>query len=190
VAILKIKNPGDEATLGIAELEIVPSTDPKMGNQVKFTTLTGDTLYVGESSVLRQLDRCGVAEIADLAGKTIHFSRAANKNPAFPPYWDLDKARPEDVATPKPNGKPVTTSKRAEGITAGTLPGDEAALPILLAEGDADPWAVIVKKQRQCIAEAKHDLLALKAAGLSAEEIRAIFAQASTLLIERSKKGA
>lgn len=104
---IELKKPGEEATLAITAVEVLAGDK---GNMVRFTTPTGDELSVSEGAVARQLDLCKVAEIPELAGRILHFSRKANKNPAHQPYWNISLATAEDVRKmvlpPKPNGKP------------------------------------------------------------------------------------
>lgn len=187
MTILKIKNVGDEATLAIAEVEVVPSTDPKMGNQVKFTTLTGDEVYVGESAVIRQLTRCGVEELSDLAGKIIHFSRAANKNPKFPPYWNLDRANEADfVKAANGNGKPPIASALPTNKPKH-VPGDEddsAYADSLMGDVDnsGSSFATLKSRYKECVD------FASVAWGKDTSDV-ALVAAAATLFIERSRRG-
>lgn len=125
MTLLKLKNAGDEATLEIASVEIVTG---EFGQDVKFDTANGDTLYVPESSVLRQLDRTGVAEIADLSGKTLRFHRAENKKKGGKPFWDIDLARPGDL---KPSG--------ANGNGRPAAPPASAPKPKPIAAQQPDP---------------------------------------------------
>jgi hypothetical protein len=180
MSIIKLKNAGEEITLGIAAVEIVPATDPKMGAQVKFTDVNGDDLYVGESAVLRQLDRCGVSEIAELAGQNIHFSRAANtKNPGFPPFWNLDKARNGDtVKSSGSNGK-SPAPPRTETPQVGRLPGDSDTA-----------FDEIVNRYGECLQTAQTEIVpTLKKAGyeIGTSELLSI---AATLYIARQRVGA
>jgi hypothetical protein len=178
MSIIKLKNAGEEITLEIAAVEIVPSQDPKMGAQVKFDTPSGDTLYVGESAVERQLDRCGVATIEELAGQTIHFSRAANKNPAFPPYWNLDKARNGDVVA-KPNGA-------APKATAPKAPAPPYSSPGLLP-GENPKFDDLINSYGECLAAANSEIApVLKKAGyeVTAETLTSV---AATLFIQRTR---
>jgi hypothetical protein len=180
MSIIKLKNAGEEITLEIAAVEIVPSQDPKMGAQVKFDTPSGDTLYVGESAVERQLDRCGVATIEELAGQTIHFSRAANKNPAFPPYWNLDRAREGDkVAKPtNGNGAAKATAPKAPAVpysSPGLLPGENPKFDDL------------INSYGECLVAANSEIApVLKKAGyeVTAETLTSV---AATLFIQRTR---
>lgn len=179
MATLKLKNAGEEITLAVAAVEIVPSSDPKMGAQVKFTDVNGDDLYVGESAVTRQLDRCGVADIEDLVGQNIHFSRAANKNPAFPPYWNLDRAREGDVIKTNGNGAAKPTVTKAESPSIGRLPGD--------ADTAFDG---IINRYGECLVAAQAEIVpTLKKAGYTVSTAD-LLAATATLFIERNKRGA
>lgn len=191
MAILKLKNAGEEMTLAVASVEIVPSTDPKMGAQVKFVDVNGDALFVGESAVERQLDRCGVATIPELAGHNIHFSRAANKNPKFPPYWNIDKARDGDVV--HTNGKPQesVTSRlaRESNYQDGPLPGEEAEYADHLAkQGGAFDFDAIVSRYGECLLAVRQEIApTLDKAGFKMTTSD-LLASTATLFIERNKR--
>ncbi len=101
MGILKLKEAGDTATLVITACEKV---EGEYGMQVKFDADNGDVIYVPQSSVDRQMDRMGVADYASCVGKTLTFFRAPNHKPGGKPFWNIDKARAEDVRTPRTNG--------------------------------------------------------------------------------------
>jgi hypothetical protein len=126
MAILKLAEPGSSLTMEVADVEVVSGD---FGKQVMFENDSGDVLYVPESSVTRQLDRVGVAEIEDLRGRAVHFSRSTTMSKAGKPFWNLDKATKDDLATktaPKTNGKPVVASALSQNEhNVGWLPGDE-----------------------------------------------------------------
>jgi hypothetical protein len=115
MSILKLAEAGEETTLDLAAAEIV---EGNFGKQVKFVDKQGDVLFVPLSSVERQLDRCGVADVSDLAGRAIHFSRAPSNKPGGKPYWNMDKARNGDAKKPaKQAVEPYESPAR--------LPGEE-----------------------------------------------------------------
>ncbi len=138
MAIIKLKNEGDEATLDIVKAESVAG---EYGQQVRFDIKGGDTLYVPESSVLRQLDRCKVADISELSGRTIHFFRAPNSKKGGSPFWNIDAARPEDVRTPPSNGNTKTAPKPYVQEEVGSLPNDDSAYADSLVKGNYNPHA-------------------------------------------------
>lgn len=202
MAILKLATAGEQATLAIKNVEVVKGD---YGQQVRFDTLTGDTLYVPESSVLRQLDRVGVAEIADMAGMIVHFSRAPNaKKPGAAPFWNLDRARPEDFRDePKNgNGKSVATQEPdppKKNPNAQTVPGGvddktfadslvnagseiDAELKAKISPDEPTPWDTLVVKYKQCVAAA------CEAWGENDSSSEALVAAAATLFIARNQK--
>lgn len=155
MAILKIKEVGDEATVTISAVELVPSTDPKMGNQIKFDTTEGDTIYVSEGAVERQLVRIGVESIDKIPGQTIRFSRAANKNPAFPPYWNIDRTsagqkQAQQKLLPNENGDEDYLDEYLDQQRAGHHQ-ETGAPPAAQA---VSQFAVLVKKYKECVAAA------------------------------------
>lgn len=191
MAILKIKEVGDEATVTIHSVEIVPSNDPKMGAQVKFETTDGDDLYVSEAAVERQLVRIGVANISDIPGQTIRFSRGANKNPKFPPYWNLDHASPlkagaqpllpnetgdEDYLPHQGDVEAVAGATAARYALAAPArhPGDEPGF-------DDTAFGQLCQKYRECIS------VAHEAWGKDCGD-DALVAAAATLFIARNQQ--
>jgi hypothetical protein len=177
MAILKLQEAGEEITL---DLESVSIVEGNFGQQVKFDANTGDCLYVPLSSVERQLDRCGVAEVAELTGKTIHFSRAASNKPGGKPFWNLDKARNGDVVA-KPNGAaPKTSAPKAPAVpysSPGLLPGENPLFDEL------------INKYGECLAAANSEIApVLKKAGyeVTADTLTSV---AATLFINRTRAG-
>jgi hypothetical protein len=128
MSILKLTEPGSSLTFEVADLEIVKGD---LGEQVKFETKSGDILYVPSASVTRQLDRVGVAEIDDLKGREVHFSRSEQLGKNGKPFWNLDKAKASDTrtnGTPTTNGTPRSKAPVASAFepeSFGRLPGDE-----------------------------------------------------------------
>jgi hypothetical protein len=164
MSILKIQEAGEELTLELTAAEIV---EGNFGQQVKFEDKNGDVLYVPLSSVERQLDRCGVAEVSDLTGKSIHFSRAASNKPGGKPFWNLDKARNGDAV--KTNGAaPKASAPKAEAYESpGRLPNED--------------FRELVLRYRECAAAAN------EAWGKDTSD-QALVAAAATLFIERNRK--
>ncbi len=112
MSILKLKEAGDTAVLNITACEAV---EGDYGTQIKFEADNGDTLYVPQSSVDRQMDRIGVPDYADCVGKQLRFFRAPNNKPGGKPFWNIDQARSGD--TPSTNGKsPVSAGPYVEAI--------------------------------------------------------------------------
>lgn len=181
MSILKIKNVGDEATLAIADVEVVEGDN---GNQIKFETIGGDILYVTESAVMRQLVKCGVAEVADLAGQIIHFSRAANKNKSFAPYWNLSRATEADIK------KAATVSGNGSSANVGRLPGEEHnSNPPDEAPTQDELKAALFAAHSRCfkhVCDKYVPYAAEKGVELSLEGVSALTAQ---LWIELNKRG-
>jgi hypothetical protein len=171
MTILKLKEAGDEAVLAIAAVEVVKGD---YGEQVKFTTASGDVLFVPSSSVERQLDRVGVAEIADLAGLNVHFSRAASK-PGKAPYWNLDRAREGDPA-PKTNGAPP----KAEPYES----------PRRLPNEEPTGFSEILKQYDECISESIGFAHRIVKAGIPGVDGSTVSSLAATLMIARQKANA
>lgn len=169
--ILKLKEAGEEATLAIASADIEKG---QYGEQVKFVTVSGDVLYAPLASVVRQLDRIGVADIPEIAGRIIHVSRSASNKPGASPYWNFSKATADDVrksangngAAKSPPAKPVSNYE-----TPLRLPGE--------AVGGFDG---LVEKYRECVQAASN---------IYGDNIndQALVAAAATLLIQREKSG-
>lgn len=190
--ILRLKNDGDEATLNISTAAVVQG---QYGEQVKFDTGEGDTLYVPIDSVRRQLDRTGVAEIEDLSGKTLHFGRVAGKNGVI--FWNIDGARPQDVpgVHPKTNGKPVVAQQPdppKKNPNAKTVPGgtddSEYADSLVEEEKEPTPFDALCAKYRECFSEAV-SVSALATTALNLEvSSEALAAMAATLFIARNQK--
>jgi hypothetical protein len=129
MAILKLKNAGEEATLAIESAEIEQG---QYGEQVKFSIVGGDVMWVPLGSVVRQLDRCKAADIPDLSGKTLHFFRAPNSKAGSAPFWNIDLANDDDISkantpAPKTNGKPP--------VATALLPNENGSEPYLQETG-------------------------------------------------------
>ncbi len=180
MSIIKLQDAGAEATLKIVACEAVEGT---YGMQVKFDADNGDTLYVPQSSVDRQMDRIGVPEYADIVGQTIHFFRAPNSKPGGKPFWNIDRAVASDVPTPaKTNGKPV--------VAQALLPNENGTEEYLT--GNAGPgmpkevsgFDQLVAKYAECMDAVTELLNARKATADS----QAYAAMVATLYISRNQK--
>jgi hypothetical protein len=183
MSILKLTEPGSTLTMEVASVEVVKGD---FGEQVKFTDRGGDALFVPESSVTRQLDRVGVAEIEELNGKAIHFSRSTTMSKAGKPFWNLDKATKDDLATktaPKTNGKLVVASA-FEPESIGRLPGDEVETGG--APTEASGFDVVVEKYAECFNEAAGFAQRAKGLGIPVD-LAGISAVAATLFIARNQ---
>jgi hypothetical protein len=182
MAILSLKKAGEEATLDITNAEQVQG---QYGEQVKFTTDTNDILFVPLSSVQRQLDRCGVAEVEELSGKSLHFSRSQAKN-GTTVYWNIDKAREGDTKTaPKANGKPVVAQALSQNEHyVGTLPGDEVETGGPPTETSG--FDTVVEKYAECFNEAAGFAQRAKTLGIPVD-LAGISAVAATLFIARNQ---
>ncbi len=196
MAILKLKLAGEEATLAISTAEVVQG---QYGEQVKFSVDNGDVLYVPLDSVRRQIDRCGVGEIDELSGRTLHFSRAAGKNGVV--FWNIDKARPDDVRTPKSNGNghtngallPYETSDEGEYETGGPPPTPAKAAPRAIPAptpeaATEDKFAALCEKYDEC---AKHIVTVIVPAMRKNDipvDCQGVFAGIATLLIARRQE--
>jgi hypothetical protein len=174
MAILKLQEAGEEITLDLVSVEVVQGN---FGQQVKFDANTGDCLYVPLASVERQLDRCGVADVSELSGKTIHFSRAASNRPGGKPFWNLDRAREGDVVA-KPNGKPPVSKPAAVPYSSpGLLPGENPRFDDL------------INSYGECLAAANSEIApVLKKAGyeVTSDTLTSV---AATLFIQRTRAG-
>lgn len=125
MAVIKIPNVNDTTTFHVVKCEVVESpniTDPKTGQpqeQVKFTAPNGDTLFVGREPADRALTRLGFADgeqvlYGDVDGWTLRFYRVANKNPAYKPYFNIDKVTDGDHA---PSPTPTAAPQKAPAAT-------------------------------------------------------------------------
>ncbi len=158
--ILRLKEPGDTATLTITGCELVQG---EYGPQIKFDADNGDTIYVPQSSVDRQVDRMGVGDYADCVGKTLTFFRAPNHKPGGKPWWNIDQARTEDVRTPRTNGNGAKLLPYETGDedylqeTGGPPQATQAKAAPRPAVADAidatDKFAALCEKYDEC---AKH----------------------------------
>lgn len=167
MAILKLKDAGDEATLDIVTAAVIQG---EYGMQVQFDANTGDTLYVPLSSVERQLDRCGVATVEELSGRTLHFFRAPNHKPGGKPFWNIDSAKPGDVVKTNGNGKPA-----AQYETPARLPGED---------DEPNGFDLLLKKYTECVSESVGLAQRIAKAGIAVDG-SAVSAMAATLFIAR-----
>jgi hypothetical protein len=109
MATLTLKEPGESAFLTI---EAASRLEGEHGTQIQFESDDGNTLVVPLSSVDRQLERLNVEGWRSLIGKTVKFSRSANKIAGRNPYWNLDLADPQ-----KKNGDTPKNEKQSEPTT-------------------------------------------------------------------------
>ncbi len=166
MAILKLKNPGESAVLAIASASIEQG---QYGEQVKFVTTSGDVLYTPVGSVQRQLDRIGVADIEDIAGKTIFVERTANhKKPGSAPFWDISRATEGDVV--KTNGHPPTQAKPA---------------PPKVVPSDNEAYDKLVDRYAQCM-DSISEIVKARSFQLGED---AFVAACATLFIQRERAG-
>jgi hypothetical protein len=184
MAILKLAEPGSSLTMEVADVEVVSGD---FGKQVMFENDSGDVLYVPESSVTRQLDRVGVAEIEDLRGRAVHFSRSTTMSKAGKPFWNLDKATKDDLATktaPKTNGKPVVASALSQNEhNVGWLPGDEVETGSPPASPQFDG---LLERYGECLTEAAGFGQRINKLGIPVDG-SAVAAIAATLFIARNQ---
>jgi hypothetical protein len=148
MGILKLPNVGDEATLTIAECEVV---DGAVGKQVKFVDVGGDILFLPQASADRQLDRIGLLlteeeggdeePYAVVPGNVLRFSRSPNAKKGLKPYWNIDRGE-------KTNGKPPIS----EVQNVGRLPNDppEGATEIVDVK-DPKEEAAELRLYRKCV---------------------------------------
>lgn len=168
------------------EIVNVETVKGDLGEQVKFEDRSGDILFVPSASVTRQLDRCGVGEIDDLRGKTIYFSRSASLGKNGKPYWNLDKAKPDDPR--HTNGKPPVANGQK------LLPnesGDEGYLDAVVAQESAPAksdggFDVVLAKYGECFTEALGFATRAQKAGIPVD-LSGVSAVSSTLFIERNR---
>ena len=123
MTIIKIPTINDSYTGHVSECKPVTG---KFGEQVAFTFANGDQLFMPLSSATNQLIRAGFdaggnppkADLAAVAGNTLHFSRSLNKTPGASPYYNIAIASAADT-------KPQTPSKRLTGPSS--VPGEAPA---------------------------------------------------------------
>lgn len=118
MGIIKLQNEGETLTMTVAGCEAVAG---QYGEQVKFTAVEGDVLYLPKSSADNQLERIGLT-YAECIGNRLTFSRDPNKKPGAKPYWGINvapPAQPESRRIPPPSGAPP------QGVSRGSLPFDD-----------------------------------------------------------------
>lgn len=143
MAVIKLTNVGDSATCHIVKCEVV---EGKFGEDVKFTTANGDTLFINRKSADRQLARLGFADeemvlYSDVDGTTLRFYRSENTKQPGKHYWNIDRIIPEDDARNRPSlveaaKQEAERVRVAKGLpkeelsnTMGSLPYDDAPPP-------------------------------------------------------------
>lgn len=156
MGIIKLAEAGSEAVLTITNCEAV---EGKFGMQVRFDADNGDTLYVPESSVERQMDRFGAESYSDVVGMTLRFYRAPN-NKGGSPYWNIDKAREGDTAPKAPKLLPNETGSEDYLDDFMALPENGVADKPAKAPAKAQPlyvatdFAGLIVKYKQCVSAA------------------------------------
>lgn len=124
MAIIKLQNEGDQATLHVKHCEAVKGT---YGWQVKFESFDGQTLFLPLDSANRQLLRCGfdsganddegdpVPSYEAVEGNHLTFSRTKNPKPGAKPYWNVDVASGDEK-------HPKAPPKRLQGPSSDAEP--------------------------------------------------------------------
>jgi hypothetical protein len=128
MAIIKLPNAGDTATLTITRCEVKAGN---FGEQVAFSA-GEDVLFVGKDTADRQLLRCGfdVGDYAAVVGSTLRFSREANsKKPGAAPFWNIEvssagEAR-QTAAPSKRLAPPTKPSKPMTSVFEDMVPEDD-----------------------------------------------------------------
>ena len=128
MAIIKLPNAGDTATLTISRCEVKAGN---FGEQVAFSA-GEDVLFVGKDTADRQLLRCGfdVGDYAAVVGSTLRFSREANsKKPGAAPFWNIEvssagEAR-QTAAPSKRLAPPTKPSKPMTSVFEDMVPEDD-----------------------------------------------------------------
>ncbi len=165
MTILRMKEAGENAVLAIASATIEQG---QYGEQVKFVTATGDILYAPSSSVQRQLDRIGVAEVEDIAGTIIFVERAPNHSkPGAAPYWNFSRATEGDV---------VKTNGHAPKMTAA---------PPKVVPSDNGGYDRLVEQYAQCM-DSVTEVMKQRSVVFSDS---AYVAAVATLFIQRERAG-
>jgi hypothetical protein len=167
--ILKLKEAGDSAFLTIATAEVVQG---EYGKQVRFDSTDGNTLYVPESSVERQLERLQY-ELPETVGMTLKFSRAASNKQGAAPYWNIDVSE-----TPKKNGGTPKNEKQSDEPTKRT-------------NGHTDKPTLddLVHSYGECLAAAVNQYKPwLESKGVT-PDANAVARMAATIFIERNRRG-
>lgn len=124
MAILKLANEGDTATMTVKSCDVV---EGQFGAQVKFESDKSDVLFLPKTSADRQLLRCGFDDGTDhdgndmvdydaVPGNVLTFARTPNAKKGAKPYWDIAVASSADL-------KPKAPPKRLAAPTI--VPGGE-----------------------------------------------------------------
>lgn len=113
---VQLKEPGSELTMTVAKV----SAEQVGTDDYYLFTGGGKELLVPQSSVGRQLDRLGVADVPETVGMTIKFSRSTGLNKFKKPYWNLDLASGNGAIPPT-----TTPAVRAPANTDGPPPSAE-----------------------------------------------------------------
>lgn len=116
MGIIKLQAEGDTFTATVKDAEVVKG---QYGEQVKFTTNTGDILFLPKDSAIRQLERLGLA-VADAAGETLTFSRDHNPKKGSAPYWGISVA---NVREAQPKASPRVSSPYVPPRAGPHIPG-------------------------------------------------------------------
>jgi len=141
MAIIKLPNAGDTATLTITRCEVKAGN---FGEQVAFSA-GEDVLFIGKDTADRQLLRCigkdtadrellrcrfDVGDYAAVVGSTLRFSREANsKKPGAAPFWNIEvssagEARQTAVPS-KRLAPPTKPSKPMTSVFEDMVPEDD-----------------------------------------------------------------
>lgn len=114
---IQLKEPGSELVMAVAKV-----TSETVENIDYFLFANGKAeLLVPKTSVLSQMERLGVDSPANIAGKTIRFSRSTKLSKYGKAFWNLDLASGAEQSAGGEMGKPHT------GTSASAPSADSAA---------------------------------------------------------------
>lgn len=194
MAILKLPNAGDTATLTITDCATAES---QYGVDVKFTA-GADILYVPAKSADRQLARCGFImrdnadeiDYAAVIGQALTFYRAPNAKMPAKPFWDISLASATDAANAASTPAPSATKapSRAPTPTQAAKPASAAPAPTTATPIVTD-WTALEwerRSQRAWLFDRYADLLS---AASQIENVTDPQPVAATLWIEYNKRG-
>ena len=200
MAILKLQNEGETATLSIKAAEVVQG---KFGPQVRFDTTDGDVLFIAQETAERQLKRIPLT-VEQCAGEVLTFSRDPNKQGGAP-YWGIrvadavERSQPvESVRVPSPyGGKPIAgldnfpSEAYGESVADPTPPLPATPAPTVAAQTRTTHTAAVapVATDKMRIANSYVDLLKYMKVQTGLTDEQALQSATATVWIAWTKGG-